>query len=312
MKEDTHNVEYYDCCGNYMGPPPPLPKNMEIMARVLDEYMEKDVDEEPTAVWDRHRIIVEALPEYKGDTSQEICPRRPLVDEEIYSSESGSYEDVWESESTFPEVSEEIMSSEEESFFSDDMDIEMSEDSDSPSYYSSIPDDPPENKLPVHAEVLNLYDLNTAVVVPKDQKWTDLTDAGYKLAAAGKYMGGKRELGGPLSMYFSSGASAMKEKLKGSDADFHEAVKDVLSGMLVDNLVQSQAANMVMMSLEIPFSSEYMKLLKTRHQLENQVLKIIESKQMLTTIPIRIKNAAQVNVGHVQQVVNRGDDRQGE
>ena len=187
----------------------------------------------------------------------------------------------------------------------------MSEDSDSPSYYSSIPDDPPENKLPVHAEVLNLYDLNTAVVVPKDQKWTDLTDAGYKLAAAGKYMGGKRELAGPLSMYFSSGAAAMKEKLKGSDADFHEAVKDVLSGMMVDNLVQSQAANMVMMSLETPFSSEYMKLLKTRHQLENQVLKIIETKQMLTTIPIRIKNAAQVNVGHVQQVVNNDDGRKG-
>ncbi|MEI6424210.1 MAG: hypothetical protein WCP55_18485 [Lentisphaerota bacterium] len=311
MKEDTENVEHYDCCGNYMGPPPPLPKNMEIMSRVLTEYMEKDVDGEPAEVWERHRIDVEALPEYRGDTSREICPPRPIVDEEIYSGESGSFEDVWESESTFPEVSEEIISSGEESFFSEDMECEISEeDADSPSYYSSIQDDPPENKLPVHTEVLNLYDLNTAVVVPKDQKWTDLTDAGYKLAAAGKYMGGQRELVGPLSMYFSSGAAAMKEKLKGTDADFHEAVKDVLSGMMVDNLVQSQAANMVMMSLETPFSSEYMKLLKTRHQLENQVLKIIETKQMLTTIPIRIKNAAQVNVGQVQQVVN--NDGQGE
>ncbi len=185
---------------------------------------------------------------------------------------------------------------------------EMAEDMEG---YSCVQADPDEDKLPIEGEVVNLYDMPAPLEVMEDQQWSDLTDAGYKLAATGKHMAGETELTGPLSIYFSSGAAAMKEKLKGSDADFNEAVKDILSGMVVDNLVHSQSANMVMMSLETPFSPEYMKMLKTRHQLENQVLKIIETKQRLTAIPIRIRNAAQVNVGQVQQVVNHGDDREG-
>ena len=318
LKNDPDfNPEHYSCNGEYVGAPPPLPKDMKMMALFLDEFMSREVSESVQEVNEKIRLQVEAMPEYQ-DGKNPSCIRyhgkTPLFAEELSSDEtegisSDEIKYVSESESTFLEISEEILSSEDGSLFSEAMDIEMLEDIGNPSYCRSM--HPPEDRLPANAEILNLYNLNAAVVVPKDQRWTDLTDSGFKLAAAGKYISGQSELSGPLSMCFSSGAAAMKEKLKGSQTDFNEGVSDILASMMVENLVQSQAANMVLMSLDTPFNSEYMKLLKTKQQADNQILKLIETKQNLTTIPIRIKHAAQVNLGHVQQVVNN-DDRRGE
>lgn len=338
--KDKFKFENFNCFGFYAGPDDTtrMPPNAEIIDRTLRRYEEDPRYYDPDYEPDFDKILEQVKKEVRAEYADYVNPlefRKAqrahdrqmdtgewAVDSNASSESSEEYlssEEVpyWSSEIESPKeiiTSGEIWESDssEEYLESESSEIVSSVSSfDEETYMAPVPmkniSDP--QQIPANSEALSLYNLNTKLLVPKDQRWEELTESGYKLAVTWKRNDGQQELFGPLAMYFSSGTAAMKEKLKGSQADFNEAVTDILSSMLVDNLIQSQAANVGILTSDEPFSPDYVKLLKTKHQIESQILKVIETRQKLTTVPIRIRHAEQVNVG-LQQVVNN-DDGQG-
>lgn len=313
MKKDYDDVEHYDCHGNYIGPPEPLPKNMEILARTMKEYAEWPDDEnEPEdafyKLYLRKTREVEALfPQYRYDGPNMInanpyapCPAVPDIQ-------------TVEPDDTSSETSEDLVLMEESSS-SESPEYDIPEDSsDDDSCGLPVPEVKealPVKKLPENSAIYNLHNLNAALVVPADQKWTDLCEFGHKIAVATKFMGGKEDLTGPIAMYYSAGAMELKKKLLESPEGYREAVDNILASQMVDYIVQGEAAKAVMLTSENPFGDLYMRMLGVKKQMDGQVVKIMESKHKLTSLPIKIKHASQVNVSGIQQV-NNNDQKQG-
>jgi len=310
--------EEYSCTGDYVGPRPPLPKNMEIMARVYDEYVNAPVEPDFDKLLLKTTREVEALyPEFRYEphiiNSNPYAPAPSMQDEDVESVESESSEStdeiIYSEEDSSWEFPKEVFDLPQVETGNPRMDLALNgkdlNKTENPNSNINLP----EKKRRPENVMYELANLNAKLVVPGNQKWSDLTEVGYKSAVAMKYMQGKSELAGPLAFYFGAGAAEMKKKLAGSQEDFNEAVSETLAGMMIDNMVLDQSVTMAMLLLDNPLSPSAIQLLKKKHQIEKHILQIIDSRQKLVA-PIKIRNA-QVNIGQVQKIVNRDDGKGG-
>lgn len=310
----------YDCTGEYVGPSGPLPKNAEILARTMKEYMEwpddeNEADDAFLKLWERKTREVEALfPQYREDGPKmlQVNPyalspdgshtrtdeEEPMSSEspEEFSSETETYEDFTDIDSFETEDAIEINANHGTQL------INPESDHNTPA--------PTRDTLIQNSALYQLNNLNAALIIPQDQQWTDLSEFGQKAAIASKFIKGDTEFTGPLAMYYGGGAMELKKKLLESPDGYNEAVNNILVSQMVDYIVQGEAAKAAMLMSDVPFDSLYMRMLALKKQMDGQVMKIIEAKQKLTSMPIKIRHAEQVNVGGVQQV-NNNDEREG-
>lgn len=116
------------------------------------------------------------------------------------------------------------------------------------------------------------------------------------------------------SLFYLKGGVKMKEALQGTPEEQRAAVDNIIASLVTDNIVQSQAVlRRIMCYTEIENEKELdilTKLLDLKAKCDSQVLRALEVKAKLTSLPgIKISNAGQVNIGGVQQVRNDGGQK---
>ena len=114
------------------------------------------------------------------------------------------------------------------------------------------------------------------------------------------------------TFFHYKGGKKMKEVLLNGSADESSALVDnIIVSFITENVAMGQVALSFLMAYESWTNTENlehaMKLLDFKTKCENQVIRALEVRHKLKSLPgIRVSNAGQVNISGMQQVVNGG------